>query len=263
MSLNILFIGEQLIKDRTGVSNSIDGKQLKPIIKLAQDIYIMPALGSGLYNRLQSAIENNNLTSDERTLLDDYVTDALVWFTIGEAIQMLGFQIFSKGVLQKTAEESNTPGKGSLELLERKYLSKAEFYKQRLIAYLQENYILFEQYLNPGTGLDVIFPQVKAYTSPIYLGRGAQARINRVLSGGGGNSATNYYNYVMPSDGTTFTIAVLNGKTILNVTRSGMAKVITSQTTTDSNYIQVNNNVFTAPTGNDFIEGETFIILYR
>ena len=263
MSLNILFISESLIKDRTGISSAIDGKQLKPIIKLAQDKYILPCLGSGLYNRLQSGINNANLTNDEKTLLNDYVTDTLLWFTIGESVQMLGYQFFSKGVFQKTSEDSNAPGKGTLELIERKYMSNGEFYKQRLIAYLQENYTLYEQYLNPGTGLDVIFPQNKAYTSPIYLGRGAGARLQRVLSGGGANSATNYINYVVPSDGTTFTIAALDGKTILSVTRSGMAKVITSQTTTDSNYIQVNNNVFTAPTGNDFITGETFIILYR
>ena len=263
MSLNILFISEQLIKDRTGISNSIDGKQLKPIIKLAQDKYILPTLGSGLYDRLQSGIENANLTDDEKTLLNDYVTDCLLWLTMGEAVQMLGFQFFSKGVLQKTSEESNAPGKGALELLERKYISNGEFYKQRLIAYLQENYALYEQYLNPGAGLDVIFPQTKAFSSPIYLGRGANARINRILSGGGGNSATNYYQYVATADGTSFTITALTGRTILAVTRSGMAKIITSQATTDSNYIQVNNNVFTAPTGNDFITGETFTILYR
>jgi DNA-binding transcriptional regulator YhcF (GntR family) len=36
MSLDIYFISEQTIKDKTGVSNAVDGKQLKPAIKIAQ-----------------------------------------------------------------------------------------------------------------------------------------------------------------------------------------------------------------------------------
>lgn len=170
MSNNILFINEITVKSRVAVSDAIDGKQIKPAIKLAQDKYILPALGSALYNRLQSGIANNNLTNIEKVLLNNYITDSLVWFTIGELVTMTSFQFFSKGVLQKTAEESNSPSKGQLELLERKYISNGEYYKQRLIDYLRANVNLYAEYFNVGSGLDVIFPDLKAYTSPIYLG---------------------------------------------------------------------------------------------
>jgi hypothetical protein len=181
MSLNILFINEELIKSRTAVSQGIDGKQLLPVIKLAQDKFIMPALGTSLYNRLQEGVSNNDLNPDEKTLLNDYVTDALLWFTIGEMVIMTSFQFFSKGVMQKTSEESNSPSKGQLELLQRNYMSNGEFYKTRLIDYLRENSELFEQYLNYGSGFDVIAPQIKAYTSPIFLGRrGATRRVSNL-----------------------------------------------------------------------------------
>ena len=75
MSKNILFITEQLFKERTGASNAIDGKQLFPMIKVAQDIYIQPTLGSTLYNRLQTGIDDNDLNNDEKTLIDNYITD--------------------------------------------------------------------------------------------------------------------------------------------------------------------------------------------
>jgi len=65
MSKNILFITEQTFKDRTGASNNIDGKQLFPMIKVAGDIYIQPALGSALYKRLQSGVDANNLSINE------------------------------------------------------------------------------------------------------------------------------------------------------------------------------------------------------
>lgn len=171
MSLNVLFINETLVKSRTAISEAIDGKQIKPVIKLAQDKYILPALGSGLYNRLQEGIDTGNLSMDEKNLLDNYITDTLLWFTIGEMVISTSFQFFSKGVMQKGAEESNNPSKGQLELLERRYISNGEFYKQRLIDYLRENSTMFEQYLQYGSGFDVIAPQIQAYTSPIFLGR--------------------------------------------------------------------------------------------
>lgn len=171
MSLNILFINETLIKSRTAVSDAIDGKQIKPLIKLAQDKFILPALGSTFYNRLQDGIEIGDLSQDEKYLLDNYITDALLWFTIAEMVVSTSFQFFSKGVLQKTSEDSSSPSKSQLDLLERKYMSNGEFYKQRLIDYLRENSTMFREYLEIGGGYDVIAPQIQAYTSPIYLGR--------------------------------------------------------------------------------------------
>lgn len=176
MSLNILFITESLVKSRTAISDAIDGKQILPVIKLAQDKFILPALGSGLYKRLQEGIDIGNLSQDEKNLLDNYITDTLLWFTIGEMVVSTSFQFFSKGVLQKGAEESNNPSKGQLELLERKYMSNGEFYKQRLIDYLRENSTMFEQYLQYGDGFDAIPPQIQAYTSPIFLGRRGSRR---------------------------------------------------------------------------------------
>ena len=171
MSLNTLFIDEVLIKSRTAISQGIDGKQIKPVIKLAQDKFIMSCLGSTLFNRLQQGIENDDLNTYEKTLLDDYITDCLLWYTIAEMVMMTSFQFFSKGVFQKSSEESNAPSNGQLELLERSYKSNAEFYKQRLIDYLRQNTTLFPEYINYATGFDVIPPQIKAYTSSIYLGR--------------------------------------------------------------------------------------------
>jgi len=68
MSANTLFISPALIKARTGISEAIDDKQLKPQIKVAQDMYIQPALGSTFYLALQNGVENNNLTAHESAL---------------------------------------------------------------------------------------------------------------------------------------------------------------------------------------------------
>jgi hypothetical protein len=162
MSKNILFLTEQTFKERTGASNAIDGKQLFPMIKVAGDMFIQPVLGSTLYKRLQTGVEANDLSNDEKTLIDDYITDSLIWYTMSLLPMAMGYQLFSKGFLQKTSEESTPPSRADLELIEKKYTSMAEFYNKRLISFLQENYTLYSEYLNTSMGLDTIFPTTKA-----------------------------------------------------------------------------------------------------
>ena len=262
MSKNILFITEQLFKERTGASNAIDGKQLFPMIKVAQDIHLMPTLGSTLYKRLQFAIENDNLTANETELLNDYITDALIWYTMAMLPMTMGFQLFSKGFLQKTAEDSNAPSRSDLELIEEKYKSLAEFYNTRMIKYLQENYVNFYEYTNTGTGWDVVLPENKAYTCPIYLGDSSTSKNPRWV-----NSASGYRQpqivYKTPTAGvSSFVVSEIESKTLLVVTRSGLTKIVTSTPTSNTDYLVVNGTTVSLPTGDVVQSGEQFTFLY-
>ena len=261
MSKNILFITEQTFKSRTGASTNIDGKQIFPMIKVAQDIHLQNALGSTLYKRLQVGIESNNLNADEQTLLNDYITDCLIWFTMSMLPITMGYQLFSKGFLQKTSEESSQPSRADLELIEQKYLSMAEFYKQRLINYLKENYDLYYEYLNTGSAYDTIFPEDKAYTCPIFLG-------DNYLNPKYTNSNSRYIApivayYTAIGNETTFVVNELIGRTCVIATRSGLSKTITETSTNDTGYIQINDGTITLPIGDIAIAGELFTFLYR
>ena len=264
MSANTIFVSPALVKTRTGISTQIDDKQILPQIKLAQDMYIQPALGSTLYKRLQTGIEAANLTADEQTLLDDYITDCLVWYTVSLLPVALGYQFFSKGVLQKTAEESNTPGRADLELLSSGYKQTAEFYKTRLIQYLRENYALYSEYINTGSGLDVIFPETRAYTSPIYLGPKYEHDAGlRAFNSNSASSAPQTVE-VTPSPGqTSFIVSVLANKTVIAASRGGLIKGITNAATTHTAYLQINGTTVTLPTGDTTNGSELFTFTYR
>ena len=262
MSKNILFITETLFKERTGASKMIDSKQIFPMIKVAQDIHIHPALGSRLYNRLQDGIDNDDLNNDEKNLLDNYITDTLVWFTMSMLPMTMGYQLFSKGFLQKTSEESGTPGQKELELIEQKYLSMAEWYKTRLIRYLQENYLLFYEYLNNYMAIDTIFPEHKAYTCPIYLGD-YYSTYPTYVNSSAATQSLNVYNYTATNGQTTFTINELSGRQVLVASRGGLNKLITTTTTNDTGFLQIVNGVITLPTGDITMDGELFTFLYK
>lgn len=170
MSLNILFISADTIKERSGLHYNVDEKLIKPEIKTSQDMYILPALGSALYNRLQSGIECSNLTCDEKTLLDDYVADTLVNYVLSELPQGLSFQFYNKGLIRKSSDNTDMPSMQDLIDIANRYRSRAEFYKQRLIKYLKQNQTLYPLYLNFGSGIDAIKPDNDAYRASIWLG---------------------------------------------------------------------------------------------
>jgi hypothetical protein len=264
MSANIDFISEITLKARTGMSNAIDGKQLKPQIKLAQDMYLQPALGSALYQRLQTGVSAANLTVSETELIDNYITDCLVWYTMSLLPLSLGYQFFSKGVLQKTAEESNTPGRSDLELISSGYKQTAEFYKQRMVNYLRQNYSLFSEYINTGSGYDVIFPETKVYTCPIYLG-GSSVPDNSRSYGNSSSTGSSYTVYVTPDEGvSTFQVPQLGGNiTILSATRNGLTKGVTNSATANTLYLQINGTTVTLPTGDITLLDELFSFTYR
>lgn len=262
MSKNILFITEETFKSRTGASNSIDGKQLFPMIKVAGDIYIQPVLGSNLYKRLQTGVQLDNLNVYEKTLINDYMTDALIWYTMSMLPMVMGYQLFSKGFLQKTSEESNTPSRGDLELLEQKYKSMAEFYNTRMISYLKENYTLYSEYLNYGMGLDVIFPEDKAYTCPIYLG-GSERRNARYVNSSSTTPTPLIATYIATAGQTTFTIVAMSGRTTYFASRGGLSKSITTSPTSNTQYLQINSGVIALPTGDIAMAGEVFTFLYQ
>lgn len=260
MSKNIIFITESLFKERTGSSTAIDGKQIFPIIKVAQDIYIQTALGSTLYLRLQEGIENDDLNNDEKDLLDNYITDALVWFTMSMLPMTMGYQLFSKGFLQKTSEESTPPSQKDLELIEQKYLAYAEYYKTRIIRYLQQNYTKYYEYLNSVIAYDTIFPENKAYTCPIFIG---ETHAPRYINSSSAQLTLNVFNYTSEGGESSFTINELTSRQILVASRGGLSKLIITTTTNDTGYLTINNGLIQLPIGDVTEVGELFTFLYK
>ena len=170
MSKNTLFISVQNIKDRTGLHANVDEKLVLPEIKTAQDMYILPALGSALYNQLQTAVEGNTYTNEETTLLDDYIADCLVYYVMSELPMGLSYQFYNKGLLRKSGDNTENPSMQDMIDVANRYRARAEFYKQRMIKYLKQNNVLYPNYLNFGSGIDSIKPDNDGYTVSMWLG---------------------------------------------------------------------------------------------
>lgn len=176
MSANILMISEQSFKDFTIASNNIDLKNVTQVIKMTQDRYIHPLCGSALYNKILTLISNNQIVNVGnaiyKTLLDDYLTDTLFNYVLGELPMAMQYKFVNKGVLKKTSENSEQPTIQELESISKYYHGYAQWYAERVINYLTANGELYPEYLNPGSDITTIHPVSNQYRCAINLGNG-------------------------------------------------------------------------------------------
>lgn len=171
MSKNILLISDTMIKEKTALHGNVDPKLLYPEIKLAQDMFIHPLLGTALFNKIQNDIEAGSITGVYKDLLDDYIVDTLINYVLAELPETLSYQFYNKGVVRKSGDNTELPSMSDLASVSSRYRQRAEWYGTRLRAYLRENATnaLFSEYINPGSGYDDIHPAKQVYTCPIVL----------------------------------------------------------------------------------------------
>ena len=171
MSLDVLMVSATMIKDRTSIHDNLDAKLIYPEIKIAQDMYIHPLLGTALYDKILSDISGNSLAGDYKTLMDRYIVDCLIHYVLKDLVTSVSYQIWNKGVLRKQGENTELPSMSDLVSISNAYKQKAEWYGERLLKYLKENASeKFPEYLNPGNGIDAIHPAHNSFSMPVYLG---------------------------------------------------------------------------------------------
>ena len=165
-----LLVSEQYIKDTTVIDENVDMKLLRDVIELCQDKYIIPLVGTGIYNEFQTQILAGTLTALNTTLLDDYVAKAMKWWVQYEGVDVLTYKFNNKSVSKKTSENSQPIDMEEIRRLMEKFRTNAEMYSQRITQYLLANLTSYPLYSNPGNTVDTIHPKRNSYTTGIYLG---------------------------------------------------------------------------------------------
>jgi hypothetical protein len=131
-----LFISPEDLVKRTAINGNVDRDQMIQFIKIAQDINVQALLGTALYNRLKTDVLNSTLAGNYQTLLEDYVQDVLVHYSMTEILPFLAYKVSNGGVFKKQSENSEGIEKSELEYLIQRERDIAEHYGRRLVSYL-------------------------------------------------------------------------------------------------------------------------------
>jgi hypothetical protein len=165
----VLLVTQQFLTDNSFINDNVDYKLLKPIIVTVQDMYIHPILGTALYNQIRAQVTTPPVSSQNQTLLDDYIQPAITWRAMQDAPFHLTYKFMNKSVVKRNSENSEVPSSDELIMLSDKFREKAEFYTKRLIKFLEANSTTYTLYVNPGDSCDTIYPYKTAYETGMFL----------------------------------------------------------------------------------------------
>jgi len=162
LSAQVIFIDETYIKAYSHIDASINGQDLLPSIIQSQDSQIQPILGTDLFNALKTKITTDAITGDYDTLLNDYVRMATLKWTLVHFYPYLQAQIMNGTIGSRSVENVTALSQAEVDKLVDIERNNAQFYTERLIAYLQNNSTLFTEYTS-NSGADMQ-PESQTYS---------------------------------------------------------------------------------------------------
>jgi hypothetical protein len=175
-----LYISATRLKKDSAIGGSVEDDLIMPYILLAQDMNILPILGTDLDAKLKSEIQGGTLAGAYKTLVEDYIQPALVQFSFVSLVPYLRLRFVNNAVVVMGAtDQSSSASYEDLRPVLDTAENAAEFYRQRCIDYLRDNTSSFPEYSsNSGSDLD---PTVNNYFAGIQLDSSVP-RSNRLKS---------------------------------------------------------------------------------
>ena len=173
-----LYISSTRLKKDSAIGGSVSDDLIMPYILLAQDMSILPILGTDLDAKLKAEIQAGTLAGVYKTLVETYIQPALVQFAFVSLLPYLRLRFVNNAVVVMGAtDQSSSATYDDLNPVMDTATDAAEFYRQRMISYLQNNTSSFPEYSsNTGADLD---PTTRNYYAGINLDTNV-ARSNRL-----------------------------------------------------------------------------------
>jgi len=168
-----IWIGNDYLIKNSIIDSNVEFSKIEPTIKLVQDKYLLPVLGTNLYNAINTAIEayidsSTAIPAKYTLLLDEWIKPLLVQFIMCEASPTFKYRYANKGIMVKSSDNSQPISVSELEFAMDGWKKNGEMYATRLINYLQYNPTNYPELLNNTAGN--IFPRFEGYDIDIYLG---------------------------------------------------------------------------------------------
>ena len=168
-----LFITRNDIIKNTPLQGAIDADALLPFVVTAQTKYIKNLIGTIMYDYLQAQIIANTVSSLSiyyQDLLNDYIKNALIWYSCVEYIPFSSIQFKSNGAVKQQSEQGIAPTKVEVDFLLQKAQENGDYYALRLQNYLIAYSNQLPQYLQSIGNQTQIYPdQTNQYFGGIQL----------------------------------------------------------------------------------------------
>lgn len=151
MATKAFFISETYLKDNSPLSGNVDIQEIYPYARTAENIYIQEAIGTSLYDDLVAKVIASKasppvaISANDITLIKK-IRDAVLWYTVYDALPFLAIKLRNIGVVKQTGEGHESAARDDVSYLRKECKNKGDFYLKRVQDYLCENEDLYPAY---------------------------------------------------------------------------------------------------------------------
>lgn len=168
----IYLLSEKNFIELSFIGDNFNSKTIKYAIKTAQNMHLQDVIGGTLLKKLEDIVEDNSISTPSfaayKTLLDDYITEAMVAFALMECVDVTHFKITNKSLTTQSSDNSEAVSFDEFKYSKSSLKNKAEFYGARLKDYLVVNYVLFPEYYSIDNIVDgKMQPAKSSYNCPM------------------------------------------------------------------------------------------------
>lgn len=174
----VYFISETKLKDYTSISQNVDSGSLRQAIRTAQLINLQETLGTSLYNKLSDLVDSGDISlsgnSNYKTLLDDYVVDVVIQYSLFYALDDFIYKFMNVGLVQGFSEQGSSLDINTFKMIKNGARDRAEWFDNRLREHLFNNDNLYPAYETsttdgtlPGANTDGVISSIVLDT-PMY-----------------------------------------------------------------------------------------------
>lgn len=139
MALTTEIITTSEIKTHAITNTNLDVAYLEQYILLAQRKYIRKFLGNDFYEEILGQVDNTaTLTSDNSTLLEDYIKPCLAHYVVFESLPQIRNQISKGGVFNNLSETADVVSGGDYDRIRNDYIAKAEAFEYEIDYFIED-----------------------------------------------------------------------------------------------------------------------------
>ena len=147
---NVMLVSPKKVKESGSLNLNVDEGAIGAAIRTAQGVYLQDVVGADLIEALQEKVYNkiqgesaNTIDSEEnvayKTLLDEYVTPALISKTVIEVAIRISLKIRNMGVVQNSDMNVNSATLDDIKYLQNYEETMWNHYLNRLAEFLCAN----------------------------------------------------------------------------------------------------------------------------
>lgn len=173
---NVLLVSEKKIKSFTSLDPNMDFEELKPFVKVSQDITLQRIIGTKFLNELYNQVINNTLTQVNKDLLNNYITDILIYDAVYRVLPSIHLKVKQQGIIRSDGDTFITTGLNDMKYVRNEYENLVNFYTERLVDHLCHNEKLYPLYTKVSTDGSINPKKRGTYNSGIAL---PKSRIKR------------------------------------------------------------------------------------